>query len=62
MPNYLQWLSAALPLTYAVDGLRGIMLTGKSLLDVSFELAILVGFAAITSLLAAITMRRSTSG
>jgi ABC-2 type transport system permease protein len=62
MPNYLQWLSAALPLTYAVDGLRDIMLAGKSLLDVSFELVVLVGFAAITSILAAITMRRGAGG
>ena len=34
MPDYLQWLSAILPLRYAVDGLRDIMLAGKSLLDV----------------------------
>ena len=34
MPDYLQWLSRILPLTYAVDGLRDIMLAGKSLLDV----------------------------
>src|SRR3972149_5239464 len=35
MPNYLQWLSAILPLKYAVDGLQEIMLHGKSLIDVS---------------------------
>ena len=62
MPDYLQWLSAILPLTYAVDGLRNIMLTGKSLLDVGFELSVLIGFALIISILAAITLRRGTAG
>ena len=62
MPEYLQWLSAILPLTYAVDGLRDIMLSGKSLLDVGFELAVLGGFTVATSILAAITLRRGTSG
>lgn len=61
MPNYLQWLSAILPLTYAVDGLRDIMLAGKSLLDVGFELAVLVGFAVIISIVAAITIRRGAA-
>ncbi len=62
MPDYLQWLAAILPLTYAVEGLRGIMLAGKSLLDVGLELGILVGFAVLTSILAALTLRRGTSG
>jgi ABC-2 type transport system permease protein len=62
MPDYLQWLAAVLPLTYAVDGLRDIMLAGKSLLDVGFELSVLVGFAAIMSLLAATTLRRGAAG
>jgi len=58
MPDYLQWLSAILPLTYAVDGLRDIMLVGKNLIDVAVELVVLVGFTAVTSILAAITLRR----
>ena len=58
MPDYLQWLSAALPLTYAVEGLRDIMLQGKSLIDVGVDLAVLVGFAVLTSILAAVTLRR----
>ncbi len=61
MPDYLQWLSVVLPLTYAVDGLRGIMLAGKSLLDVGFELSVLIGFAVIISILAAITLRRDAA-
>jgi ABC-2 type transport system permease protein len=62
MPEYLQRLSAILPLTYAVDGLSEIMLDGKSLLDVGFELAVLTGFTAVTSILAAIVLRRGVSG
>jgi len=62
MPNYLQWLSAILPLRYAVDGLRDIMLAGKNLLDVGFELSVLIGFAVIVSILAALTLRRGAAG
>jgi ABC-2 type transport system permease protein len=60
MPNYLQWLSTVLPLTYAVDGLRNIMLNGQNLIDVGFELGILVGFTILISTLAAVTLRRGT--
>ena len=62
MPDYLQWLSVILPLKYAVDGLRDIMLAGKSLLDVGFELSVLAGFAVIISILAALTLRRGAAG
>ncbi len=61
MPDYLQWLSSVLPLTYAVDGLRGIMLFGKSLADVGLELAVLAGFTIVISILAATTLRRGAS-
>ena len=59
MPDYLQWLSSILPLTYAVEGLRDIMLSGESLIDVWLELVVLAAFAAVTSILAAITLRKS---
>lgn len=62
MPNYLQWVSAILPLRYGVDGLRQIMLYGKSLLDVGLDLLVLVAFAIITSILAALTLRRGAAG
>ena len=61
MPDYLQWLSVILPLKYAVDGLRDIMLAGKGLLDVGFELSVLIGFAVLISILAAITLRRGAA-
>ncbi|MDO8716124.1 MAG: ABC transporter permease [Dehalococcoidales bacterium] len=62
MPNYLQWVARFLPLTYAVAGLRDIMLNGKSLFDVTFELAVLVAFAIVTSVLAALSLRRGAAG
>ena len=62
MPNYLQWLSAILPLRYGVDGLREIMLNGKSLIDVGFDLLVLIAFAIVASLLAALTLRRGSAG
>jgi ABC-2 type transport system permease protein len=62
MPDYLQWLSTVLPLKYAVDGLRDIMLSGKSLIDLGVELAVLVAFAVFISILAAVTLRRGVQG
>jgi ABC-2 type transport system permease protein len=58
MPNYLQWIAAVLPLTYAVEGLRDIMLNGQSIINVTLDLGVLVGFAILISALAAITLRR----
>ena len=61
MPNYLQWVAKILPLKYGVDGLRQIMLYGKNLGDVGFDLAVLVAFAAVVSILAALTLRRGAA-
>jgi ABC-2 type transport system permease protein len=62
MPEYLQWIGRFLPLKYGVDGLRDIMLSGMSLVDVWFELLVLVGFTVVTSVLATITLRRGVRG
>ena len=62
MHQALQWIARFLPLTYGVDGMRDIMLYGQSLLDVGKEMAVLFGFAVAISLLAAVTLRRGTSG
>jgi ABC-2 type transport system permease protein len=58
MPGYLQWVARFLPLTYAVDGLRNIMLTGRNLLEEGFDLGILVGFAVVMSVVASLTLKR----
>lgn len=62
MNGFLQGVSKVLPLTYAVEGLRNIMLQGKSLIDVSGDLIFLLGFAVVTSTLAALTLRRGAGG
>jgi ABC-2 type transport system permease protein len=61
MPDYLQWLAKILPLTYAVEGLRDIMLAGKNLLDVGFELSVLIGFAVVISVVTAVTLRHGSA-
>ncbi|OGO04694.1 MAG: hypothetical protein A2Y60_07530 [Chloroflexi bacterium RBG_13_54_9] len=58
MASYLQWLSKVMPLTYAIRGLRDIMLAGKSLTDIGLELGVLLAFAAVASVGAAATLRR----
>lgn len=58
MPRYLQWASDFLPLTYAVRGLREVMLEGRGLKDVPLELGVLLAFAVSMSALGAATLRR----
>jgi ABC-2 type transport system permease protein len=62
MHTALQWIAKFLPLKYAVGGMEGIMIQGSSLLDVGFELGILVAFVVVISILAALTLRRGSSG
>lgn len=59
MPGYLQWVADFLPLTYAVEGMQRIMLTGESLLDIPLELGVLLAFAAAMCAAAAVTLRRA---
>jgi ABC-2 type transport system permease protein len=59
LPGYFQAVSNMLPLTYAVDALRAIMLEGESLAGVGTELAVLAGFAVALLALAALTVRRT---
>jgi ABC-2 type transport system permease protein len=62
MNDYLQWIAKFLPLTYAVRGLRDIMVWGKSLAEVWFDLTILVAFAIGISVITALSLRRKTGG
>jgi ABC-2 type transport system permease protein len=59
MPGYLQAIAKVMPLTYAIRGLRDIMLEGQGLGGIATELGILAGFAALMLTLAAPTVRRS---
>jgi len=62
MSEGLQWVSKFLPLTYAVRGLRDIMLYGKTLGEVWGDLAVLAAFAVGISIITALTLRRSSGG
>jgi len=62
MPDYLQWVAKFLPLTYGVDGIRAMMLQGQALLDIGKEIGVLAAYAVGLLILAAVTLRRGTSG
>jgi ABC-2 type transport system permease protein len=59
LPNYLQWITKFLPLTYGVEGIRALMQQGQSLLDIGNDIGILAAFAVGLLVLASLTLRRS---
>ena len=60
-PEFLQWLARFLPLTYAVDGIRALMLQGKGLVDIGKEISVLVAYAIGLMILAGISLRHGNS-
>jgi ABC-2 type transport system permease protein len=61
MPDYLQWIAKFLPLTYAIDGIRALMLQGQSLLDIPKEIGVLVAYAVVLMILAGLSLRRGNA-
>lgn len=61
MPDFLQWLARFLPLTYAVDGIRALMLDGKNLLDIGKEIGVLAAYAVGLMILAGVSLRRGNA-
>lgn len=57
----LQYISRVMPLTYAVEGLRRIMLDGMNLADVWKDLVVLISWAVVMTVLGAMTLRRGVS-
>ncbi len=59
-PGWMQVISKVLPLTYAVDGLRAVMIRGADLSWSSLQLdtAVVAGFCVLVVVLAALTLRR----
>lgn len=59
-PGPLQVLSRVLPLTYAVDGMRNIMIKGADLTwsSLQLDLAVVLGFAILVIVAGATTLRR----
>ena len=59
MPVVMEAISVVLPLTYAVEALRGVMVMGQSLSDVWTDLVVLAGFGVGLLIAAVITLRRA---
>ncbi len=62
-PNWLQVVSNVLPLTYAVEALRSVMLEGRDLASTTLllDLGVLAGFAALALGAASATLRRTVA-
>ncbi|GAA4389963.1 ABC transporter permease [Tsukamurella soli] len=60
MPDWLQWISRILPLTYAVDALREVGVHPNATAAMWVDLAVVAGFAVVGLGLAAATLQRST--
>ena len=63
LPSLLQPVARVLPVTYAIDGLRQVMIAGADLTSpqVLLDLGVLTGIAAVFMLLAAATIRREVA-
>jgi len=59
MPWYMQDISKVLPLTYATDALRRVMVLGAGIPDISTELMILVAFGIVMTAIAVPVFRRA---
>lgn len=59
MPIFLQWVSYAMPLTYANNALRDIMIRGFDLTKVSTDIFVLIGFALVLIFLASASIRQA---
>jgi ABC-2 type transport system permease protein len=62
-PEWLQVISNVLPLTYAVDGLRAVMLEGQTLasMQVQVDVGVLAGFTLLVVVAASATLRRTVA-
>ena len=58
MPTLFEWFSVVLPLTYAVDALREIMLRGTDIVEVWPDIAALAVFSVALLAAAVVTLRR----
>ena len=61
LPKWLQPPARIMPMTYANQALRAVMIKGQGLGSIWGELLILAGFAALMILLGAVTVRREVA-
>lgn len=59
MPWYMQDISKLLPLTYATDALRKVMVLGVGISDITTDLTILIGFGIVMTAIAVPVFRRA---
>jgi ABC-2 type transport system permease protein len=59
MPWYMQSISKILPLTYAATALRKVMVLGADASTITTELAVLIGFGAIMTVIAVPVFKRA---
>lgn len=59
MPWFMQDISNVIPLTYAADAMRKIMLLNAGIGEVLYEIVILLGFGVVTMAIALVLFRRS---
>jgi len=59
MPWYMQDISKVLPLTYATDALRKVMVLGATIPDITTELTILIAFGIVMTAVAVPVFRRA---
>ena len=59
MPWYMQGISKFLPLTYVSTALRKVMVLGADLSAISLEVAVLIGFGAVMTLIALPVFRKA---
>lgn len=60
MPNWLEWLSNAMPASYAMDALREVAANPEATATMLRSVAIVLSFAVAALALAAVTLRRRT--
>jgi len=59
MPWYMQTISKALPLTYAADALRKVMVLGAGIPEITTELTVLIAFGAVMIAIAVPVFKRA---
>jgi ABC transporter DrrB family efflux protein len=61
MPAFMQWIARAIPLTYAIEALSGVMLRGETLADVAWQLGVLIAFGVGLLTLGSLLVRRRSA-
>lgn len=58
MPVFMQWIAHAIPLTYAIEALSGVMLRGEYIADVAWRIGALAAFGVALLGLGSVLVRR----